>query len=135
MPTKREKIEAVLQNHFDTWNSRNKEAWMANFADDLVVEDPVGGLLKKGRDALEKSWENSFKDGHGWTLEPVLIAVCANKAGLHVKNIGMVDNKPVEFDTIEVWTFNDDFKVNDCRTFFNPAEGDQVDPYFAQVEQ
>jgi steroid Delta-isomerase len=134
MPT-REQIEAVLRNHFDTWNRRDKAAWMANFADDLEVEDPVGGLLKRGRQALEQSWENSFKDGHGWTLEPVLITVCTNKAALHVKNIGKVNNKPVEFDTIEIWTFNEECKVNDCRTYFNPAPGDEVDPYFAQVPQ
>jgi steroid Delta-isomerase len=131
MPT-REQIEAALRAHFKTWNAREKDAWMSLFADNLVVEDPVGGLLKTGKQALENSWENSFKDGHGWHLEPVVMAVCTNKAGLHVKNVGKVNNKPVEFDTIEIWTFDDDCKVCDCRTYFNPAPGDEVDPYFAQ---
>jgi ketosteroid isomerase-like protein len=132
MPTRKE-IEAVLANHFRTWNAQDKEGWMANFSEDFVAEDPVGGLLKKGREAQEKSWENSFKDGHCWKLEPILVAVCANQAGLHVKNTGMVNGKPVEFHTIEVWKFNDDCKVCDCRTYFNPADGDEVDPYFAQL--
>jgi hypothetical protein len=134
MPT-RKQIEAVLENHFKTWNAQEKEAWMANFSDNLRVEDPVGGLVKIGREAMEKSWENSFKDGHCWTLIPVVTAVCANQAGLHVKNVGKVNGKPVEFDTIEVWTFDDDCKVCDCKTYFNPAEGDEVDPYFAQLEK
>ena len=41
--TSKQQIEQAIKNHFDAWNSKDKEAWFANFAEDIVMEDPVGG--------------------------------------------------------------------------------------------
>jgi ketosteroid isomerase-like protein len=98
MPSKAQ-IEQAIRNHFEAWNSKDKARWLANFAEDVRLEDPVGGLPKIGRDGLEKSWLNSFKDGHDWKIEVVLMQVCADQAALHVKNHGKVDNNPVELDS------------------------------------
>jgi steroid delta-isomerase len=45
--------------------ARDKEAWLANFADDAVVEDPIGpsafdpeGKGHRGRDAIAAFWDN-----------------------------------------------------------------------------
>ena len=95
MPSKAQ-IEQAIRNHFEAWNSKDKARWLANFAEDVRLEDPVGGLPKIGRDGFEKSWLNSFKDGHDWKIEVVLMQVCADQAALHVKNHGKVDNNPVE---------------------------------------
>ena len=131
MPSKAQ-IEHAIRNHFEAWNSKDKARWLANFADDVRLEDPVGGLPKIGKDGLEKSWLNSFKDGHDWKIEVVLMQVCADQAALHVKNHGKVDNNPVELDSIEIYTINDAGKVAYIRTYFNPPTGQQLDPYFLQ---
>ena len=48
----------------DAVAARNKEAWVANFADDGIVEDPVGpshfdpeGRGHRGRDAIAAFWD------------------------------------------------------------------------------
>jgi ketosteroid isomerase-like protein len=131
----RQQVEAAIKNHFETWNRGDKEGWMANFAEDFVAEDPVGGLLKTGRQANEDSWENSFKNGHSWKLEATFMQICTNKAALLVKNIGKVNDEPVEFESIEIWAVNGEGKIYDIRVYFNPAEGDEVDPYFQQLSR
>ena len=60
MPSKAQ-IEQAIRTHFESWNSKDKARWLANFAEDVRLEDPVGGVPKIGRDGLEKSWSNSFK--------------------------------------------------------------------------
>ncbi|HKY89755.1 MAG TPA: nuclear transport factor 2 family protein [Nevskiaceae bacterium] len=131
MPTKAQ-IEQAIRNHFEAWNAKDKARWLANFADGIRMEDPVGGLPKVGREALEKSWTNSFKDGHDWKLEVVVMQICADQAALHVKNHGVVDRRPVELDSIEIYTIDDAGKVAYVRTYFNPPDGQQLDPYFLQ---
>lgn len=129
----REQIEHALQEHFDAWNAQDRERWFANFADDIQLEDPVGGPVKIGRDALEHSWENSFKDGHCWNIEPVFKQICKDQAALLVRSRGTVNGEPVEIEGIEIYTVNDAGKVSYIRTYFNPPEGQSLDPYFMQA--
>ena len=72
MPTK-EQIETTMKIHFNSWNNEEKEKWMDNWTDDVVMFDPVGGPDKNGKIALEETWRNSFKDGHHWKIEPVFM--------------------------------------------------------------
>lgn len=131
MPSKAQ-IEQALRTHVEAWNAQDRARWLANFAEDVHLEDPVGGPRKRGRAALEKTWENSFKDGHCWRLEVVLMQVCANQAALHVKNHGMVEHKPVELDSIEIYSIDDAGRIAEVRTYFNPPAGQSLDPYFMQ---
>lgn len=112
--------------------AKDQARWLANFADGIRLEDPVGGLPKIGRDGLEKSWNNSFKDGHDWKIEIVLMQICADQAALHVKNRGTVNHQSVELDSIEIYTIDEAGKIAYIRTYFNPPQGQQLDPYFMQ---
>ena len=129
MPT-RQQIEHAIETHFDAWNKADKARWMANFADNAVLEDPVGGPTKVGRAAVEKSWDHSFVEGHSWKIEHVLMQICTDQAALHVRSYGIVDGKTIEIDGIEIYTIDDAGKVAYIKTYFNPPEGAQIDPYY-----
>ena len=132
MPT-REQIEQAMATHFDAWNAGDRERWSANFADDIVFEDPVGGPVKTGREAVALSWEHSFKDGQSWTIEPVLMQIVQDQAACHVKSHGIVGGAPIEVEGIEIYTIDDTGKVAYIRTYFTPPEGQVLDPYFMQA--
>ncbi len=134
MPT-REQIDHAINEHFDAWNAGDQTRWSANFADDIVFEDPYGGPVKQGRQAVRDSWENSFKDGDTWKLEPVLKQVCLDQAALVVRSTGSVKGRPVTLEGIEIYTINDAGKVCHIRTYFNPPEGFALDPYFMQAHR
>ena len=61
MPTK-EVIESTMKNHFESWNAKDKDRWIANWDENVVMYDPVGGPDKQGIAAIEDTWENSFKE-------------------------------------------------------------------------
>lgn len=51
----------------DAVAARDKEAWLANFADDAIVQDPVGpshfdpeGKGHRGRDAISAFWDKAI---------------------------------------------------------------------------
>ncbi|HQR03281.1 MAG: nuclear transport factor 2 family protein [Proteobacteria bacterium] len=129
MPTKQQ-IQDTLKRHFTAWNGRDRTAWLANFAEDVHLEDPVGGPLKSGRKSLEATWDNSFKEGHQWTLEPRVMQVCKDQAALYVKTRGTVAGNPVELDSIEIYTVNDAGQIAQLRTYFNPPDGQALDSFF-----
>ena len=132
MPTK-EQIETTMKIHFNTWNNEEKEEWMNNWTDDVVMFYPVGGPDKNGKIALEETWRNSFKEGHHWKIEPVFMQICENQAALHVKNYGTVENESIELDSIEIYWINDSGKVYQVQTYFGPPEGRTLDPFFSKV--
>lgn len=134
MPSKTQ-VENALQEHFDSWNAKDKQRWIANFAGDIVMEDPYGGPLKEGRSALEQSWENSFKDGQEWKLERILTQICHDQAAVVDRIHGVHEGNPVTLDSIEIYTINDHGQICHLRSYFNPPEGEQLDPYFMQRDR
>jgi steroid delta-isomerase len=125
-------IQDALRNHFEAWNAADRERWIANWREDAVMNDPVGGPVKRGRAALEKTWAQSFQAGHRWRLEPLVMQIGENQAALHVRNHGVIDGRPVELDSIEIYWIDDDGLVYEVRTYFSPPEGVALDPYFTQ---
>ncbi len=123
-------VERALRTHFEAWNAHDRERWLANWRDDVVMLDPVGGPEKKGRAALEKTWQQSFQAGHSWRIEPVFMQVCEDQAALHVRNHGVIDGQVLTLDSIEIYWVDDAGKVFRVQTYFSPPEGRTLDPFF-----
>ena len=134
MPSKQQ-VELAIRTHFEAWNEQDRERWLRNWRDDAVMFDPVGGPVKRGRAAVETSWDRSFQPGHHWRLEPLFLQVCENQAAVHVRNHGEVDGKPIELDSIEIYWVDDDGLVYQVQTYFSPPEGRTLDPFFMQVKK
>jgi len=133
MPS-RERIERTMHTHFEAWNARDRERWLDNWREDAVLLDPVGGPVKQGRAALEKSWQQSFQPGHQWRIEPLLLQICDDQAALHVRNHGVIDGEPIELDSIEIFWVDDAGKIYRAQTYFSPPAGRTLDPFFMRVE-
>lgn len=129
-----QRIRSALQTHFDAWNKRDRERWIALFAVDVVLEDPVGGPQKQGRKAVEQTWDHAFSDGQEWNIEPVVQWICGNQAALHVRNAGIVGGKKVVVDSIEILDYSDDGKVVHLRSYFAPPEGVDYPDFFTNRE-
>lgn len=132
MPT-RQLIELAINNHFDAWNSRDSKRWFANFTEDILLEDPIGGPTKIGPPGLQESWARSFQEGHSWRLEPLFMQICQNQAALHVRSYGEMHGESLQVDSIEIFTIDERGKVSHVRTYFNPEPGQELDSYFLQV--
>jgi len=72
--------QAIL-DHVRHWNSMDKDAWLALFAEEVVYEDPPGTVSSRGRQVMsEHAWDGAFTDQKRWILEPVKIIECGREA-------------------------------------------------------
>jgi hypothetical protein len=127
-------IENALRTHFEAWNAGDRQRWIENWSADPVMMDPVGGPEKRGRSAVEESWDRAFQAGHHWRLESIFMSICEDQAAVHVRNHGEMDGEAVVLDSIEIYWIDDDGKVSRVQTYFSPPEGQALDPFFMKKE-
>ena len=123
----------AVQNHCAFWNARDREAWSAIFADDVVFEDPVGSPPKHGREAVRKQWELSMTPGRDWRLIADRIYVCGDEAAVVMRNEGNLHGQEVVVETLEIWKVGPQGLVQTVRAFFEPDPAVQSE-YF-QLER
>jgi hypothetical protein len=126
-----EQIEKAMETHFSAWNRKDRETWIRNFAPDIALEDPVGGPEKRGREALEKSWDRSFQGGHDWKIEPLFQCICGSEAAHLVRSTGVIDGRRIVVEGVEVYTIDDAGRIARVRTWFRAPAGESLDPYFS----
>lgn len=115
MPTSQQ-VGNAIKRYIDTYNSGDREGWISCWAENAILEDPVGGPRKGGIRSIEETWDRTIKTGADWKIEAIMIRICGNEAGLHMRNVNTRDE--MFLDSIEFWRFNDECKIDCCRTFF-----------------
>ena len=114
---------AAVHAHVDAWNAMDRERWIALFASSMVFEDPVGAPPKVGIVAVHKTWDRSFTPGRRWTLHPRQIVAGGNEAAVVMHNIGVLSDKRVEVNSVEIFTVDESGAIVRVRAFFDqPTE-------------
>lgn len=103
----------------------DRQAWLALFADDILLEDPIGkspidpeGTGIRGRDALEKFWDDSMaQNTYEFVLHHSYIAgmECANHMTL---KMGLPGGMLAEVTGIFVYRVDDAGKILSLRAFW-----------------
>jgi steroid delta-isomerase len=117
MPTQAQ-MKAVLQKYIDAFNAADAEAIVALFADDAVVEDPVGSPPRRGIAAIGEFYRGSVK-------RVKRIQLAAPIRGSHINAAAMAfvvqldwEGKPCEISVIDVMTFNDDGRIATMKAYW-----------------
>jgi len=88
-----EQITTAVNSYLDSWRNGDSQARAALFADNAVVEDPVGAPVIEGKTALLAFWQRT--DAYPTKFEPTLenILVCGNEAmvrfSMHIDVVGV----------------------------------------------
>jgi len=105
--------------------ARDKDAWLALFADDAVVQDPVGvspldetGLGHRGTEAIARFWDTVI------AANPVRMDIISSHAGGdEVANVLTItttfpDGATASTELVAVYRVRDDGKVLSLRAFW-----------------
>lgn len=114
----------------------DKRAWVDNFSDDAIVEDPIGksvidptGEGHRGRAAIEKFWDDNIANARPMFCLQSSIACgneCANIGTLMVQfPNGMV----TKLYGVFVYRVNDDGKVLSLRTYWEGGDMEIHPPF------
>lgn len=119
MPTT-EEMEQAVHAYVEAFAKGAPELAVAIFAEDAVVEDPVGSPLKIGHEAIRAFYTSSMATGAKLVLDgPIRIAADHAAFAFHVPL--NFDGKEMEIHVIDTFAFNAEGKVKEMRAFFGPG--------------
>jgi len=105
--------------------SKNKEDWLSAYADDAVVEDPVGpgpydaeGKGQRGKEALSAFWDNAIAPN---TIKFDIrdSFACANElANVGTINLTFPNGGTAKCDGVFVYKVNEEGKIVTLRAFW-----------------
>jgi steroid Delta-isomerase len=112
-------MAAAVQEYCRAENEKDKDAWLALFADGAVHEDPVGQSVNAGLDQIAGFWDY-FQPSNVelWCEEPVI--VCGNEAIAIMRcRTGPADNRRESGRIVDQFIFDNAGKITNLRAFYD----------------
>jgi steroid delta-isomerase len=116
-------IRTTVERYLAAFSANDREGWLALFAADATLEDPVGTDVVTGRDAIGAFWDTSHSAGGTITLKivqgPNIVGrECAFAMEAHVE----IGDTTMAIPTIDVMTFDGDARITSQRAFWNGSD-------------
>lgn len=119
MPTA-EAMTAAVHTYVEAFAKGDPEMAAALFADDAVVEDPVGSPPKSGKTAILEFYTASMATGAKLVLQGPVRA-CANHAAFAMQVQLHWEGRDMAIDVIDVFTFDAAGKIITMKAYFGPT--------------
>ena len=120
MPTQ-EQVRATVDAYVDAYARNDKDAFLALWAPDGVLEDPVGTPAHRGRAALSAFWDGARELADRIELRPTSVIVTGAEAAMvfdihaHIGDGGMV------LQAVDVMQIDDDGRLVAVRAYWDMA--------------
>lgn len=116
-----ETVTKVVNTYFDAICNLDCEAWIATFAADAVSHEP-GNPPLAGHEMLRAFFNGVAAGFETIEMRPTQIFVVGNEAGIKWSASGMgKTGRPAKFEGIDVFTLNDDGKIQTVKAYWDPA--------------
>ncbi|WP_380872325.1 hypothetical protein ACFB49_32710 [Sphingomonas sp. DBB INV C78] len=111
-------IERVVHAYLSSYASDDIAGRVSLFAEDVVVEEPVGAPVIRGRDALVTFWHGSIEAGWQCSNELERLVVNGDEAFLCFRsNLSLRGEGTVSLSVFETLTFNEHGLIRQLRAF------------------
>lgn len=128
MPADADVIRAAVDAYCAAFTAGDRDAYVALFADDAWIEDPVGSGRHEGSAAIAAFFEQMSGMADAIELRrtgPVRVA--AGEGAWPLQARPSMGGTQMVVDIIDVMTFDDAGKITTMRAFWDPAEMRPVD--------
>lgn len=113
------------QRSRDAVAARDKETWLSVFADDAIVEDPIGpspfdpeGKGHRGRDAISAFWDKAIAPTDKIEFNFVDSFACGNEEANVGSIVTTMAGHQITTDGVFTYRVNDDGKLIALRAFW-----------------
>jgi len=121
MPTP-EQIRATVDAYVDAYARNDKDAFLALWAPDGVLEDPVGTPPHQGRDALGAFWDSARELADRILLEPRQVIVAGAEAAMVFQITAHVGDGGMVIQAVDVMRCDDDGRLTNVRAYWDMGE-------------
>ncbi len=110
-----DRIKAAVNGYLAAYNSDNRAAFLAVWADDAVVVDPVGTPEHRGIDAIGAFWDGVHQLAPEIRLSARDIIVAGDSAAM----IFEINAAGVVMDAVDVFTVDGDGKLTSMHAYWD----------------
>jgi steroid delta-isomerase len=123
MTASADQINATIYGYVAAFSSGDRAGYLAQFAPDATVEDPVGSDIARGAEAIGGFWDGVRAMAPEINLVRTGAArVAAGEAAWPLRAITTMGDMKLAVDIIDVMTFDDDGLITSMRAFWDPAD-------------
>ena len=115
-----DEIRAVMNRYVELMCASDADGIVDLFADGATAEDPVGGALIEGKEALRGFYAATSPSLQVELSGPICVA--GNECAMPMLAELTMNDQKSYIDVVDVMTFDDACKVTSMRAFWNPAE-------------
>ena len=119
MPSPSE-LRATIESYVEMMCRSDIEGIMALYADDATAEDPVGGDVQQGSEAIKNFYSMTAPLLQVELTGPICVA--GNECAFPLLAQLTMGEDISYLDATDVLTFNDDGKISRMRAYWNPQE-------------
>jgi steroid Delta-isomerase len=123
MAASADQITATIDRYVEVFSAGDRAGYLALFADDATVEDPVGGEVVRGADGIAAFWDGVRAMASEINLTrtgPARIA--AGEAAFPLRAVTDLGEMQLGVDIIDVMAFADDGRITSLRAFWDPSD-------------
>lgn len=115
----RDAIEGTIRSYCAAWERRDRAQWLAAFCDDATQEDPVGGVIRRGREAIGSFFDDGIEYwSSGLTITPERIHVLGVEAAMVWRIDAARPEERIEFEGVDVFTFDEAAHIATVRAYW-----------------
>ena len=118
-----EQIRATIGAYMEAFSAGDRGAWIALFAEDATLEDPVGSEVKHGHEGIGEFWDFVHTLSTSIALEPNGPAcVAGHEAAFPIRIVNDLAGTKMLIEATDVMTFTDDARIASMRAFWDMAD-------------
>ena len=110
----------LVRHYVDRMCNSDIDAIIELFADDATAEDPVGGDVQRGIDAVRAFYATNAPLLQVEITGPICVA--ANTCAFPLTAELNTGDSKLYLDAVDVMSFDDQGKINSMKAFWNPEE-------------
>ena len=104
----RDGIRPLLERYAAAWKADDRAGWLATFAEDATQEDPIGGGVRRGVEAIGGFWDRATASYDGpIDLRLRAVHVAGDEAAMEWTIVAIDGADRIEYDGVDVFTFTD----------------------------
>ena len=110
-------IERAVRRYAAAWAARDREGWLATFAEHATQEDPVGASIRRGRDEIGQFWDRAMAVYPSLEISPRDIFVNGREAALEWTIRATNAEGAIVFDGVDIFVFDETAHIVSVRAF------------------
>jgi ketosteroid isomerase-like protein len=98
---------------------RDRDGWLALFAPDALVEDPVGGGEHRGTDAIAAFYDSTISTVESFDYEIERAYLCGNEVAVVIKFAIVAAGVQLDMDVVNIYAADEEGRLASLRSFWD----------------